>query len=330
MIGKHLLLRLSESGRVNPCPPREGHLPLAAIPALCLCLCLYSFCCAQGGIVTAEGPGDDFNAYAETSATQARSAVARPGSTMPPTLTGLTSRTGDQANTLHPGPQPVGGLIPELWSSRITAPAPNEDAETRLALWQLIRQVRSVKFDNGESARSTPPPAAPTITPDPAATGPRVVLTATPTKPAAKPETRSVEPQVAVAATEENGSSLSPKAKRALEGLLQDPGQVHDPLEMAELLFLSGRPTDAVSFYEKALEHTSAGDAATAQDRAWILFQLANCLRETDLSKAQKTYTQLISEYPSSPWTELAKAQGQLVGWYQKDQPHQLMASWQP
>jgi hypothetical protein len=228
------------------------------------------------------------------------------------------SRTGEQANTLHSGPLQGEGLAAELWSSRIAAPAPSEDAETRLALTQLIRQVRSVKFDDG---KPTPPPEPPAVA--------QTVPAPTETK-ATRQEMVSVEPPAAVPARDENGALLSVRARRTLESLLQDPRQVHDPLEMAELLFLSGRPADAVPFYGKALEHTSVGDATTGQDRAWILFQLANCLRETDLNKAQKTYAQLVSEYPSSPWTELAKAQGQLVGWYQQDQPHQLTAARQP
>jgi len=305
MTGNHLRLRRSECGRTNRCRPREGNLPLAGIPAICLCLCLCSFCSAVDS--PAAGP-----AHTQVTSPQ----PPAPDSAAP---TRLMSRTRDQANTSHPDPQPAGGLVSEFWSSRITAPAPNEDAETRLALRQLIRQVRSVTFDNGTSA---PPPEPPAVS--------QAVPAPTEMKSAARQETGPTEPPVAVPSKEEKGSSLSPRAKRTLESLLQDPRQVHDPLEMAELLFLSGRPADAVPFYEKALENTSAGDATTAQDRAWILFQLANCLRETDSDKAQKTYVQLVSEYPSSPWTELAQAQGQLVGWYQKDQPHQLIASRQP
>jgi hypothetical protein len=304
MIGNHLPLRRREDGRTNPCHQREGDLPRAGIGALCLCLCFYSFCSAAD----ASGAGP----------THARVTPAQPVTPDSATLIRPMTRPMDPAHTSHPDPQSTGGLVPELWSSRIAAPAPNEDAETRLALRQLIRQVRSVKFDSGTSALPAESPVAPQAAPAP-----------TKMEPAAGQEVAPVEPPV-VSAKDENGSPLSPGAKKTLEGLLHDPRQAHDPLEVAELLFLSGRPADAVSFYEKALERTSAGDTTTAQDRAWILFQLANCLRETDLSQAQKTYMQLISEYPSSPWTELAKAQGQLVGWYQKDRPHQLIASRQP
>ena len=107
---------------------------------------------------------------------------------------------------------------------------------------------------------------------------------------------------------------------------MKDPNEVHDPLEMAELLFLSGRQTEATVFYEKALALTQPNDPATESDRAWILFQLGNCLRQTDMARARDMYMRLVSEYPGSPWTELAKAHGRLITWYQNARPEQLMA----
>ena len=48
----------------------------------------------------------------------------------------------------------------------------------------------------------------------------------------------------------------------------QDPNLVQDPFEMAELLFLSGRATQATVFYEMALERIATDESATSQDRA--------------------------------------------------------------
>jgi TolA-binding protein len=109
--------------------------------------------------------------------------------------------------------------------------------------------------------------------------------------------------------------------------LQQNPGQVREPLEMAELLFLSGRPTEAAPFYARALDQLNHTDPSYDADRAWVLFQWGNCLRETDTAKAQETYMKLVSEYPDSPWTELAKAHGRLLTWYEKSRPGQPAAS---
>ena len=72
---------------------------------------------------------------------------------------------------------------------------------------------------------------------------------------------------------------------------------------------------------------SAAVDPSYDADRAWILFQLGNCLRETDSAKAQEAYMKLVSEYPDSPWTELAKAHGRLLTWYQKSRPGQVATS---
>jgi tetratricopeptide (TPR) repeat protein len=216
-------------------------------------------------------------------------------------------------------PGQAGHLTQELWSSRITAPDPNEDAETRLALQRLIQQVRSVRFGNEAAV----PPAALPLTA-------RAVPALPKSEPVAAPAVKP--PETVTVAVPPAGAGASPVSgqEKALAGLLQDTRRTSDPLEIAELLFLSGRPADAAPFYAQALERLPAGDATTAADRAWTLFQLANCLREANAGEAQGAYAKLISEYPDSPWTELARAQSQLLSWYQKDRPQQLAASRRP
>jgi hypothetical protein len=110
-----------------------------------------------------------------------------------------------------------------------------------------------------------------------------------------------------------------------LTPLLQDPNRVSDPLEMAELLFLSGHLTEAAVFYEKALVRLARNDPRQSEDHAWALFQLGNCLRETDMGRAKDSYMKLISQHPNCPWTELAKAHGRLITWYQGTNPQQWM-----
>jgi hypothetical protein len=207
-------------------------------------------------------------------------------------------------------------LARKLWSSRIIAPDPNDDVTASLALKRLIRQVQSVKFEDKKPAPTFTPPVAPQTPPEP-----------TIVQPAREVEAPAIRPATAAAESSETQPLLPNKTQKVLEGLLQDTGRIHDPLEMAELLFLNGRPTEAAPFYQRALEHTAPGNPATNQDRAWILFQLGNCLRETDLAQAQDTYVKLISEYPDSPWTELAKAHGRLLSWYREARPQELLAS---
>ena len=212
-----------------------------------------------------------------------------------------------------------GPMARELWSGRITAPEASDEAQTSLALKRLIRQVRVMTLnEKGPAAQ-----AAATVESSATAKAPKAVA----------PNTESVTPappEPGAAAASETTSAGASQRQKTLEGLRKNAGRVRDPLEVAELLFLSGRPTEAVPFYEEALRRTSAGDAAAGADRAWILFQLGNCLRESDATKAQDAYTKLIAEFPSSPWTEMARASGQLVAWYQSARPDQLLAPPKP
>ena len=225
-----------------------------------------------------------------------------------------TAGAASQIGTPRAGVGQNGSLSEELWSSRVAALQTGQDAENSLALRRLIRQVRSVKFAGTDAGPTFTPPAEPAP-----------ALQASETLPV---QADAAQPTVATARTtapaaSEPATSLPAKARKTLEMLQQNPGRMREPLEMAELLFLSGRPTEAAPFYAKALDRISRIDPSYDADRAWVLFQLGNCLRETDTARAQETYMKLVSEYPDSPWTELAKAHGRLLTWYHKGQSGQ-------
>lgn len=223
-------------------------------------------------------------------------------------LAKLMSRTRSQADAIRTGPDRSGSLTQDLWSTRVAAPEQGKEAEASLALKRLVRQVRSVKFEDQNPGPTFTPPES------------------TPAEETLEDQAAEIDvpgPSAPAAATPASGGSQPTQAEQTLGVLRQDPNQIHDPLEMAELLFLSGRPAEAAPFYARALDGLNRTDPTYEADRAWVLFQLGNCLRETNIAKAQETYMKLISEYPASPWTELAKAHGRLLTWYQKTRPEQ-------
>ncbi len=233
-------------------------------------------------------------------------------------LARLLSRTNSQAEPPHVGSDQGGSLTQRLWSTRVMSPEQGQEVEASLALKRLIRQVRSVKFEDRDTGPTFTSPAEPAPASETPEAQPAEMSTARPMGSA------SAAPAAAASGT---GASLSDKTQKTLEMLRQNPNQAQDPLEIAELLFLSGRPAEAAPFYTKALDDISRTDPTCEADRAWVLFQLGNCLRETDTAKAQEAYMKLINEYPASPWTELAKAHGRLLAWYQKNQPPQTTRS---
>jgi tetratricopeptide (TPR) repeat protein len=249
-------------------------------------------------------------------ATMQTNAAAEPSRNSTSALASLVTRARSQEGASPADLERSNSLALDLWSSRVSAPQTSNDAETSLALQRLIRRVRTLTVDDKSTTQPVATPAEPPRTAEP------------PASTAASAAAGPVE--ASAAATPEPTPALSPKAQKTLEELRKDPTSVRDPLETAELLFLSGRPTDAAPFYEEALRRTRAGDAASGGDRAWILFQLGNCLRETDVAKAQETYMKLIAEYPNSPWTEMARAGGRFLTWYQSARPDQLTAARKP
>jgi tetratricopeptide (TPR) repeat protein len=198
----------------------------------------------------------------------------------------------------------------KLWRSRVLAPEQTDDAQTQIALNELVHKVRSVKF---ETKGQAPSAVATFVMPEPADNRPN----AAPAR--EKAAEQAVQPAVAASVTPEG--PLPAEAAEALKHVLADPNQAGDPLELAELLYLTGRVSEAAILYRKALDLTTDKESAASEDRAWILLQLGNCLRDTDRARAKDMYAKLIAEHADSPWVELAKAHSQLITWYEQVQP---------
>jgi len=199
-----------------------------------------------------------------------------------------------------------------LWRGRIRAPQIEEDAGTQDELERLIQQVRSVKFASKEQS------PAPTVIFRPEATDSPNDVSA----PANDTLGRTAEPAPVAAHADAN---LPPGKAETLKHLLADPNQVYEPLETAELLFLSGRLPEAAVFYQRSLDLTAANESAAREDRAWAFLQLGNCLRETDSTRAKDAYAKLTTDYADSPWADLANAHSQLLTWYESVQPRRLI-----
>jgi len=204
------------------------------------------------------------------------------------------------------------GLKRRLWQAQISAPIIEEDKETKDELQQIIKQIYAIEF---KPRKGTPKAVAiiePTAITEPNETP---TVTAAPEQPK---ETQSTP-----------GPSYEPVTEQTLQtlrSLLHHPEQLNNPFELGEVLFLSGHLKEATAAYKEALKRKSPDEPGPAQDRAWVLFQIGNCLRNDDLPSRAKIYSQLIREYPDSPWSDLAKAQYKLIDWYMKDKPRALIA----
>ena len=108
--------------------------------------------------------------------------------------------------------------------------------------------------------------------------------------------------------------SATPRLKRTPCGTLPSPQslpkEVADPSELADSLFCDGQLAGAAPFYEMAI-----AEAPEAEQEAWLLFQKANCQRETDALAAAEAFGELIAKHPDSIWCPMAKVQKNLIEW---------------
>lgn len=206
-------------------------------------------------------------------------------------------------------PNNIHGL--ELLRAEISIAKGQIDTKSRDQLKRIIEQIRSVEFKPQEQAPEPVivPEKAPAIEPN--ETVPDVPAQKEKAKQQAKPK-QPYEP-------------ITDETLQMLINLAQDPEKLDNPFELGEILFVSGKVKEASTFYSEALKRKDPNDVSVSWDRAWILFQTGNCLRNEDLPAAAKMYQQLLTEYPNSPWADLATAQSNLIAWYLKDEPEKLM-----
>lgn len=203
----------------------------------------------------------------------------------------------------------------ELLRADLSVAYSKNDTESKDQLKKLIEQIRSIEF---EPQKQTPEPVIVPKQPE-----------------AVEPNKTTAEVQVQEKQTEQTERVVEPKPRnepitedtlQVLRTLAKNPEKIANPLELGEILFVSGNVKEAAIFYSEALRRRDPNDTGVSGDRAWILFQIGNCLRNDDMPAAAKMYQKLLTEYPNSPWAVLATARNNLIAWYLKDEPLKLLS----
>ncbi|MBN2183550.1 MAG: tetratricopeptide repeat protein [Sedimentisphaerales bacterium] len=200
-------------------------------------------------------------------------------------------------------------LMRQLRSADIAPLTEKEEPKQQNELKRLIEQVRAIEVSPQEkTAEQITPDTAVVTEPNEA---PRV-------KDKPEVQKKDFQPQLPY-------TPISEQTMQVLRGLSENPQKIDNPFELGEVLFHNGNYIEAVLFYKEALSRTSLNSPNSAAERAWILFQLGNCLRKNDMTEAAKMYSRLVTEYPDSLWAQMAMIQNQLITWYQKDNPQKLI-----
>ncbi len=220
----------------------------------------------------------------------------------------------------------------QVWQSRIGVPEPQQGRKCKDELQRLIQQIRSVRFRPREQRPEPVIDVKPALAAEDDSTLTARKTAVQPAQEQMKPRGVRLLPYEPVsqqtlrmlekACLSRDGRQVSQQPDAAR--VFQESG-LRNPAELGDILFLSGHLEQAAAFYQQALSDTASDAASSAESKAWVLFQLGNCLRTVDMPAARKMYLQLIVEYPDSPWSDLAKAREKLIEWYLKDKPLSLI-----
>ncbi len=221
---------------------------------------------------------------------------------------GKTTSQSSLTNTTDPNSH----FKSRLWLAEFNMAEGEKHKITKNELRRIIEQIRSVNF--GVRKEDFEPAIVPDVVP--------------------MNETDEPDETVSEGANEQHKKEeehslpyglVTNKTLQKIRNLSKNTGNLKNPFELGETLFLSGYLKEAAIFYREALKRKSPDEPGSDRDRAWILFQIGNCLRNDDQPEAIKMYGQLITDYPNSPWKELADARRTLLDWYLKDQPRKLI-----
>jgi tetratricopeptide (TPR) repeat protein len=194
----------------------------------------------------------------------------------------------------------------------LNIPDDEKDKTAKNELKRMIKQIRSI---NVELRKDAPEPA---VVPDEVTIDEESNEVVFEDKDTKEQQKKDIEPGPA------NGI-IAKQTVRILRKLSKNPGNLNNPLELAETLFLCNYLREAAICYKEALKRKRPDDPHNARDRAWILFQIGNCLRYDDPNEAIKMYGRLITEYPNSTWKKFAETRRTLLDWYVKEEPRNLI-----
>ncbi|MCE5326319.1 MAG: hypothetical protein LLG01_07865 [Planctomycetaceae bacterium] len=100
------------------------------------------------------------------------------------------------------------------------------------------------------------------------------------------------------------------------------PSQQKNLLAAADGVFNDGHLPHARAMYEAVLAQNPP-----APTRAWVLYQLGNCVRAADPRSAMALYNQVVKEHGDCPWAQAAQASAKLLEWKQASAVQELVDS---
>jgi tetratricopeptide (TPR) repeat protein len=203
-----------------------------------------------------------------------------------------------------------------LQKAWLDMPDATDNSQNSQSLQKMIQQVQSLRLTT--STMDLEPHEVVPVPEIPAQIEPNYTPLQQITTPEPNQQKQTIEPQPDL-------NKISPRALEIIRTLAQDPNKCENPFKLAEILFKNKNLEIAAAFYRTALNRNSQDTLMSANDKAWMLFQIGNCLRDINPTDAQKAYRELIDQYPDSQWVETAKVRNKLIQWFENEKPWALI-----
>lgn len=207
-------------------------------------------------------------------------------------------------------PQPVKtSPKDDLLKTNVSSLSSDTKNQSKQLLNELIKQVNSIELKPRPQQTQNQPEEK---------TEPKM-LPAEPNKEIQplKPEEKII-PQAQI-----HTDDLDPQLIKKLEQIVLQGGSVNQPQLLADMLYKTGRYELAAYFYGLAANDKTQD--LSDNDKAWLLLQRAVCLSETDPVQALQIYKSMVSQFPNSPWAELARSNAGTLNWLQTQKPLNLI-----
>ncbi len=200
----------------------------------------------------------------------------------------------------------------ELLKTSISSVTDNPNNQTRQTLGHLIEQISSMKIR--PKTKEPQPESQPKVDEKEPINNAKQANKSTETETPAETEARQ----------QPSTHTLNPEIVQKLERIIEQSAIINEPQLLADMLYQTGYYELAAYFYELAISHDTKKQMDDL-NKSWLMMQKAVCLSNSNPQQALQIYKGLISQYPASPWVELAKNNEGLIDWLEAQQPKKLI-----
>ena len=100
------------------------------------------------------------------------------------------------------------------------------------------------------------------------------------------------------------------------------PDSLREPVALADELFATGYLAGAHALYERALSRNPDNET-----KAWALYQMAGCLRQSDPPAAELLYLRVQNEHGGTVWAMAADVEHKILAWRRVNKLDELLQS---